>query len=118
MKGWIAVDFDGTLATYAGNNTIMGQPIVPMIRRVKSWLAKGHEVRIFTARVSFKDEEKNKAVTEAIQEWCVTHIGQKLAVTCIKDYACVQLWDDKAIRVIKNTGYSEEEYRRLKKRGR
>lgn len=111
MKGWIAVDFDGTLATYAGNHTVMGNPIVPMVNRVKNWLAKGQEVKIFTARVSFKNDEKNEAITKAIQDWCVTHIGQSLPVTCVKDYNCIQIWDDKAIRVIKNTGYSEHEYK-------
>lgn len=116
MKGWIAVDFDGTLATYVGNHTIMGNPILPMVKRVRGWLEKGHDVRIFTARVSFKDEGKNEEITKAIQEWCLRYVGKALPVTCVKDYACVQIWDDKAIRVIKNTGYSEDEYRRLKKR--
>lgn len=51
--GWIGVDFDGTLATYgtwAGASHV-GEPIAPMVERVKRWLAEGREVRVFTARI-------------------------------------------------------------------
>ena len=111
LKGWIAVDFDGTLATFEGNGTLLGYPIAPMVNRVKTWLRNEQEVKIFTSRVSFKDVEKNAAIEHAIREWCLVHIGRKLEVTCTKDINCVQIWDDKAIRVIRNTGLSEHEYR-------
>ena len=32
------------------------------------------------------------------------HIGQELEVTCTKDFGMIELWDDRAIRVEKNTG--------------
>lgn len=102
-NGYIAVDLDGTLAYYdewkgAG---IIGDPIVPMIKRVKRWLSEGKDVKIFTARVSGED-----AVTErmAIERWSMKHIGQVLDVICCKDYRMVELWDDRAIQICKNTG--------------
>jgi hypothetical protein len=55
VKGWIGVDLDGTLAHYAGwrGSMHVGPPIVPMLDRVKRWLAEGtYDIRIFTARVS------------------------------------------------------------------
>jgi hypothetical protein len=52
-KGWIGVDLDGCLAKYDKWVSIdhIGEPITPMVERVKRWLREGREVRIFTARV-------------------------------------------------------------------
>jgi hypothetical protein len=107
--GWIAVDFDGTLATYEG-----WEPVPRMVNRVKAWLADGKDVRIFTARVSHDDADRNLAYENKIRLWCDSHIGRQLPVTCRKDGECTQIWDDKAVRVIRNTGYSEDEMHRLK----
>jgi len=109
-KGWIAVDLDGTLMVWQDNGVTMGAPIMVMVNRVKGWLAKGQEVRVFTARISHKDEEFKNEVVKAIKQWCVENIGQELEVTNVKDFHCIQIWDDKAVRVIKNTGMSEKEY--------
>ena len=51
--GWIGVDLDGTLAEYHGwhDDGRIGKPILPMVARVKKWLAEGKEVRIVTERV-------------------------------------------------------------------
>lgn len=101
--GWIGVDLDGTLAHYGGwqGPLHIGQPIVPMVTRVKGWLAEGKEVRIFTARVA---EDPDGKWEKAIKEWCKLHIGQELPVTCCKDYGMIELWDDRCIQVIPNTG--------------
>jgi hypothetical protein len=52
--GWIGVDLDGTLAksvkSQAGED--IGVPVYRMVKQVKKWLAQGHDVRIFTARVN------------------------------------------------------------------
>lgn len=40
----------------------------------------------------------------AIEKWCQMHIGGILPVTNVKDYAMVELWDDRAVQVIPNTG--------------
>lgn len=104
MSGWIGVDLDGTLANYSGwkGPAHIGKPVPAMLTRVKMWLAEGREVRIFTARVS--EPADRASVIMAVQNWCVEHIGQSLPVTCIKDYRMDEIWDDRAVRVIANTG--------------
>lgn len=106
QRGWIGVDLDGTLAHYDGwkGEDHVGAPIPAMLARVKGWLAEGREVRIFTARVSTPDAEELAAVRGAIDAWCDLHIGQRLTVTCTKDYAMIELWDDRAVQVRMNTG--------------
>ncbi len=110
-KGWIGVDLDGTLAHYdkwRGERHV-GAPIDRMVRSVRRWLAEGKEVRIFTARASGRDPAEVLAVTQAIDAWCVEHIGQPLKITCCKDYQMVELWDDRCVQVEKNTGRTARE---------
>lgn len=99
-RGYIACDLDGTLAVYDGwkGPDHIGEPVPKMVTRVKWWLEHGFEVRIFTARA-----EDLKACA-AIQEWCKIHIGQVLPITNKKDYDMLELWDDKAVQIVKNTG--------------
>lgn len=106
LKPWIGVDLDGTLAEYHGWQGIdhIGDPIKPMQDRVKGWLAEGIKVKIFTARASEPDAEALKAVISYIEEWCEEHLGQKLEVTCKKDFAMTDLYDDRCHRVEVNTG--------------
>lgn len=98
--GWIGVDLDGTLAEYGGwqGPDSIGKPIPLMLGRVKKWLERGEEVRIFTARASLP------AQVEPVERWCKKHIGVVLPVTCMKDSGMIELWDDRAIQVIPNTG--------------
>lgn len=117
-NGWIGVDLDGTLAFYDHWRGVdhIGDPIIPMLDRVKGWLAEGRDVRIFTARVdggtvalnmgnqngeAFRDVEKVKGI---IGSWLVKHVGTILPITCQKDYGMIELWDDRCIQVIPNTG--------------
>lgn len=107
MKGWIGVDLDGTLAQYNGfiGPTVIGPPIPLMVERVKNWLAEGKAVKIFTARVcGFRMPEERREVEEAIQDWCREHIGAMLPITNEKDYGMTELWDDRCVQVIPNTG--------------
>jgi hypothetical protein len=116
VKGWIGVDLDGTLAEYHGwGDGSIGKPIPLMIERVKRWLSEGREVRIVTARVwcdprqwdyagaRGRSQESYEAEA-AIQAWCRTHLGVALPVTCMKDFGMIELWDDRAIQVLANTG--------------
>lgn len=105
MNGWIGVDLDATLAEYHGwhGDGSIGEPVPAMVERVKRWLAMGQEVRILTARASVPDAEL-APVVERIEQWCLKHIGQKLEVTCRKDFAMIELWDDRAVQVEANTG--------------
>lgn len=102
MSGWIGVDLDGTLAHYGGwiGPDHIGDPIPAMVARIKTWLGEGKEVRIFTARAW----RASPADIEAIQDWTEKHIGHRLQVTCEKDYGMIELWDDRAVRVVPNTG--------------
>lgn len=96
------MDLDGTLAEYGdwqGPNNI-GKPIPKMVERVKEWLAKGVDVRIFTARVALPVAGTHRV----IEDWCVEHIGVALPITCSKDYAMMELWDDRCVQVIPSTG--------------
>lgn len=104
--GWIGVDLDGTLAYYDGWKGIehIGAPVPAMLDRVKRWLTEGRQVRIFTARAMQQE------AVPYIQAWCLEHIGQVLRVTNIKDYAMIELWDDRAVGVVPNTGEIKSGY--------
>jgi len=108
--GWIGVDLDRTLAHYdvwRGLDHI-GEPIPLMLNRVKDWISRGYDVRIFTARVSETGPEgyvyDPALARNAIGEWCLKHVGIVLPVTNVKDFEMVELWDDRAIGVQPNTG--------------
>ena len=126
MSGWIGVDLDGTLAMYEGwkGANHIGEPVPKMVARVKRWLEEGREVRIFTARVFpltfviepdtdltvYPSPSMPVLVTRAletaagIRDWCRQHIGVVLPITCTKDYAMIELWDDRCVQVLPNTG--------------
>ena len=106
-KPWIGVDLDGCIAEYHGwttSATDIGKPVPLMVERVKTWLEEGVLVKIFTARIDIKDPELLNQVVCAIQFWCKKHIGAILPITATKDYAMIQLWDDRCVQVIPNTG--------------
>lgn len=100
MAGWIGVDLDGTLAHFdrwRGPRHI-GLPIPAMAKRVHDWHSRGVEVRIFTARASRPE------LIPDVQDWLKRHGFPPLAVTNQKDFGMVELWDDRAIQVLYNTG--------------
>lgn len=112
-KGWIGVDLDGTLATYTGwqGPAHIGAPVPLMVARVKQWLKEGKSIRIFTARVCGYQDLEIRAVKTMIEAWCVIHIGIALPITNIKDRDMIELWDDRAIQVIPNTGISVRDFK-------
>lgn len=103
-KGWIGIDLDGTLAhfDYWRGPSHVGEPIAPMVKRVKALLKDNQEVRIFTARVSHP--EQAEACRMAIDEWCLKVFGRVIPVTCWKDFDMLTLYDDRCIQVETNTG--------------
>lgn len=103
-SGWIGVDLDGTLAHYDGWKGIehIGDPIPKMLERVKRWVEAGMNVKILTARccrMSERDEQ-----VDMIHDWLITHGLPRLEVTNIKDFGMIELWDDRAVQVVPNTG--------------
>ncbi len=116
MSAWIGVDFDGTLAHYEGwtGGDDLGEPIPAMVERVKKWLADGKKVKVFTARVAASDRTNDGGQIDdirfanrqrwMIEEWCEKHIGQRLEVTATKDFGMIELYDDRAVQVVMNTG--------------
>lgn len=98
--GWTGVDLDGTLAHYEGwkGPDHIGEPIPAMLARVRTWLAEGKQVRIFTARACIPDQ------IPPVKAWLAKHGLPDLEVTNQKDYGMIALWDDRCVQVIPNTG--------------
>lgn len=116
---WIGVDLDGTLAVWEDWTpwNVIGKPIQPMVDRVRAWVWQGREVRIMTARVTPHDGEVRVCrltgvefttleMREVIHEYLLQLGLPMLPVTCIKDVDMVELWDDRVVQVVTNTGLS------------
>lgn len=97
---WIGVDLDGTLAYHEPGTplTTIGEPIMPMLNRVRQMLAEGARVKIFTARAGHLEQ------VEMIRSWLVRQGLPQLEVTNVKDYSMIRLYDDRGIQVETNTG--------------
>jgi hypothetical protein len=102
-KGWIGVDFDGTLAhyDYYRGDDHTGAPVEEMVKRVRKWLRDGKDVRLFTARKPHP----------ALRRWMRDHLGAVLPITNRKDPGMQLLIDDRAIGVERNTGKLDNENR-------
>lgn len=100
MSGTIAVDLDGTLAEYDKWRGIdhIGEPVPLMAARVHQWLKEGIHVVIFTARASTPE------AVPYINAWTKKHFGKSLPVTNKKTFDIIEMWDDRAVQVIPNTG--------------
>jgi len=108
---WIGVDFDGVLATYDGwkGPEHCGEPIPAMVDRVKLWLKGGTQVRILTSRVGSAYPDQVEPARQAIQAWCLKHLGTTLPVTCEKDQRMFLFYDDRAVEMVTNTGLPRHE---------
>jgi hypothetical protein len=117
VEEWIGVDLDSTLANSNSKGYEIGEPIEKMVQRIKQWRKEGKDVRIVTARVDgntrahtpeeaalIGDQWNPLIAITSIENWCQIHIGEILPVTDRKDCGMVNLYDDKAIRVNKDTG--------------
>lgn len=109
-EGWIGVDLDGTLAHDGGWNgdpNQIGEPVPEMLQRVRDWLNQGRRVKIFTARATVPQN------IPPIRDWMRKHGLPELEVTNVKDFALIEVWDDRAVEVITNTGRVANPLRRL-----
>lgn len=71
-----------------------------MVQLVKWWLARGDDVRIFTARVNPNHHQGDIVrARRAIEAWCKRYLGRILPVTYEKDWDLVLLLDDRARQV-------------------
>ena len=107
-EDYYAFDLDGTLAeSFEGiryNHTTIGAPIPCMVDIVKRYIVEGKKVVLFTARATHIPYEPEVKV--AIEEWCLSHIGQILEINNVKTPGLRELWDDRARAVQRNTGLS------------
>lgn len=97
----IAVDLDGTLAFQLPgkfNPKVIGKPITAMRDRVRRWLADGEQVKIFTARAA---DPKN---IKYVREWLAKHGFPGLEITNRKTPDITELWDDRAVGIVRNKG--------------
>lgn len=102
---WIGVDLDGTLARDDAEGHFLppytlGEPIPEMIEMVKSLLAAGVTVKIFSARACEPES------IPIIQAWAEQHGLGRPEVTNQKDYDLIRYYDDRAIQMVPNRGKS------------
>ena len=118
-RGWIGVDLDGTLAEYHGwkGASHIGSPVPKMVDRVVAWLsdADGPGVKIVTARVAPGKSDAHEC-RNYIDKWINKYIIPRLPlhlrepmpisipVTHEKDQSMIELWDDRCVQVVPNTG--------------
>lgn len=100
---WVGFDFDGTISRTDNAGHFeppypLGEPIPEMIATIKSLLAAGITVKIFTARACAS------ANIPAIQDWTERHGLGRLAVTHQKDYDLIRYFDDRAIQMVPDQG--------------
>jgi len=134
--GWIGIDADACLFEWGPgtsnpwNVLIVGKPIPRMVELVKTLLAEGKTIKIFTARVGPASAEECLAAfsgrgkfpgyegeigpnpvrdwinyqTMILNEACMFAFGRTFEITATKDFHMWALYDDRAIQVIPNTG--------------
>lgn len=68
-----------------------------MLERVRAWVAAWVTVKIFTARASLPE------CVPYVTAWLKHHGIGGLEVTNVKDFGMVELWDDRCVRIVRNT---------------
>lgn len=106
-KKTIAVDWDGVMVEYYGYEgpDSFGPSILGMVGRVRGWLAEGHEVIIHTSRVSVEHEPSTVLKTLQAIDIRLGEMGLPLLMITANKYTRItEFWDDRAVRVERNTG--------------
>ncbi len=132
MSGkWIGVDFDHTLCRDDGSPVevmvdrvkrwlAQGLTVKIFTARLKhDFTGQSHKVGCFyekadqapIGRTSCIPEcafrKYGRTVPEAkriISDWCIQHLECDLEIVCEKEPGMIELWDDRAVRVERNTG--------------
>lgn len=97
---FVGFDLDGTLARSPDEFDIkkVGEPIKPMVDKLREHLAKGDTVKIFTARAS------TPGAAGPIHAWLKKHDLPELEVTNVKTPGLKLLYDDRAVGVVRDKG--------------
>jgi len=108
-RPWIGVDFDGTIVEDTGwkGSRHIGKPIPKMMNRVRDWLREGKRVKIFKARANpMIDTEGERYIDRMfyLRKWLFDNFGQEIEITYEKDLYMIELWDDRCVQVVLNTG--------------
>jgi hypothetical protein len=105
IKKSIAVDLDGTLAIFDGWRGIsyIGEPIDSVVERAYQKEKEGYEIVIYTARAN------DSRSIPIIRNWLRNHNLPNWRITDKKDSSMKEIWDDLAIRVPRNKGFSNKE---------
>lgn len=104
-SGNVLVDLDGTLAHYTGwkSPEHIGEPIAPMLAKVKAWIADGKTVKLFTARANTPE------CIPHIRGWLDKHgLEAVKEITAAKDFTTSEIYDDRAYGVQLNVGITRE----------
>ena len=117
-KAWWGFDVDKTAFVDEGGTRggVIGEPIMPIIRRIKHFLRTGRKVNIVTARVHPSEpdrEEQVLTVSRALDAVLGPEMASKIGIRSDKDRHMIDLYDDRAMQVIPNKGILvREELRR------
>lgn len=105
----ISCDLDGTLAQEVAHEPYeIGPPVPAMLARVHDWVDAGEEVWILTSRLTAPHISPDLMV-ETIQDWLEEHGLPRLHVTSEKSWRIREIWDDRAVAVVPNTGHPTNE---------
>ena len=109
----IGVDLDGTLAKHYDGDfdpEKIGDPVPEMVKKVKDAIDSGKTIKIFSARAT---DKKN---ISPIKKWLKDNDLPDFEVTNEKDPSMTEIWDDRARRVIPDTGEFSEDVEDLTER--
>lgn len=109
----IAVDLDGTWATYTGwkGANHIGEPVAEVTRRIAAALVRDFDIVVFTARVA---NDSRAVVVAPIRFWVIQAlraagvalevIEQRVTISAVKTMDITEIWDDRAVGIAKNQG--------------